>query len=84
MSALDDDARTVWIVDSHRDGKRLVARADEKLTGLVELEAGTRACGKYVEQSKLRSAISVGPGMTTNTRIDIDTTPAEASVWAPR
>ena len=46
MSALDDDTRTVWIVDSHRDGKRLVVRADEKLTGFVELEAETRACGE--------------------------------------
>ena len=38
VSALDDDGRTVWIVDAHRDGKRFVVRADEKLTAFVELE----------------------------------------------
>jgi hypothetical protein len=38
VSALDDNGRTVWIVDAHRDGKRFVVRADEKLTAFVELE----------------------------------------------
>ena len=34
VSALDGEGRTIWIVDAHRDdGKRFVARADEKLTG---------------------------------------------------
>ena len=37
-SALDDYGRTVWIVGAHRDGKRFVVRADEKLTAFVELE----------------------------------------------
>jgi outer membrane protein assembly factor BamB len=32
VSALDDYGRTVWTVDAHRDGKRFVVRADEKLT----------------------------------------------------
>ena len=31
--------RTVWIADAHRDGKRYVVRADEKLTAFMELEA---------------------------------------------
>jgi hypothetical protein len=38
VSALDGNGRTVWIVDSHRDGRRFLVRADEKLTGFVELE----------------------------------------------
>src|SRR4051794_32891802 len=38
VSALDDCRRTVWIVDAHRDGRRFVVRADEKLTAFVELE----------------------------------------------
>ena len=42
VSALDDDGRTVWIVDAHRDGKRFVVRADEKLTAFLELESATR------------------------------------------
>src|SRR5438094_7844465 len=39
VSALDLQGRTIWIVDAHRDdGRRLVARADEKLTAFLELE----------------------------------------------
>jgi hypothetical protein len=37
VSALDDYGRTVWIVDAHREGKRFVVRADEKLTAFKEL-----------------------------------------------
>ena len=33
----------IWIADAHRDGKRFVVRADEKLTAFVELEAAIRA-----------------------------------------
>jgi hypothetical protein len=40
VSALDDYGRTVWIIDAHRDGKRFVVRADEKLTAFLELEIG--------------------------------------------
>jgi hypothetical protein len=37
-------ARTIWIVDAHRDnGKRFVARADEKLTAFLEPESPIRA-----------------------------------------
>ncbi len=44
VSAVDSDGRTIWIVDPHRDnGKRFVARAEEKLTAFVELEAAIRA-----------------------------------------
>ena len=43
MSAVDSEGRTTWIADAHRgDGKRFVVRADEKLTGFVELESATR------------------------------------------
>lgn len=31
--------RTIWIADAHRDGKRYIVRADEKLTAFMELEA---------------------------------------------
>jgi hypothetical protein len=33
------EQRTIWIVDVHRDGKRFVVRADEKLTAFLELES---------------------------------------------
>ena len=40
MAAVDSNGRTVRIADAHRDdGKRLVVRADEKLTAFVELES---------------------------------------------
>jgi hypothetical protein len=43
VSALDSSERTIWIVDGHRDnGRRLVVRADEKLTAFMELESATR------------------------------------------
>ena len=38
VSALDAYGRAVWTVDAHRDGKRFILRADEKLTAFVELE----------------------------------------------
>jgi hypothetical protein len=39
LSAVDRDGRTIWIVDAHRDdGKRFIARSDEKLTAFLELE----------------------------------------------
>jgi hypothetical protein len=38
VSARDDYGRTLWVVDTHRDGRRFVVRADEKLTAFVELE----------------------------------------------
>ena len=40
ISAVDSNGKTIWIVDAHRgDGKRFVARADEKLTAFIELES---------------------------------------------
>jgi hypothetical protein len=39
VSAIDSERRTIWIVDAHRDnGKRFVARAEEKFTTFLELE----------------------------------------------
>jgi len=43
VSAVDCNGRTIWIVDAHRDGKRFVVHADEKLTAFVELESAIRA-----------------------------------------
>ena len=45
VSAVDSQGRTIWIVDAHRDGKRFMVRADEKLTAFVELE---RAIHEFV------------------------------------
>ena len=43
VSAVDREGRTIWIVDAHRDGKRYVVHADEKLTAFLELESATGA-----------------------------------------
>jgi hypothetical protein len=48
VSAIDREGRTIWIADAHRDGKRLVVHADEKLTAFLELESAIRACGNFV------------------------------------
>ncbi len=42
VSALDDNGRTLWIIDAHRDGRRFVVSADEILTAFVELESAIR------------------------------------------
>jgi hypothetical protein len=40
---VDSHGRTIFVADAHRDeGKRFVVRADEKLTGFVELESAIR------------------------------------------
>jgi hypothetical protein len=40
VSAVDSEGQTIWIVDAHRDnGTRFVARAEEKLTALIQLES---------------------------------------------
>jgi hypothetical protein len=40
VSAVDSEARTIWIADAHRgDGERFVVRSDEKLTAFLELES---------------------------------------------
>ena len=38
VSAVDFQGRTIWIVDAHGYGKRLVVRADDILTAFIELE----------------------------------------------
>ena len=49
VSAIDSDGRTIWIADAHRDnGKRFVARADEKLTAFLELESAIGARGELL------------------------------------
>ena len=44
VSAIDSNGRTIFVADAHRDdGKRFIARADEKLTAFLELESAVRA-----------------------------------------
>jgi hypothetical protein len=51
VSAIDSNGRTIWIADAHRgDGKRLVVRADEKLTAFRELEVAIRASEQFTHR----------------------------------
>ena len=45
IATVDREGRTIWIVDAHRDGKRFVVRADEKLTAFIQLESAIRSRG---------------------------------------
>ena len=38
VSAVDSEGQTISIADAKHDGKRIVVRADEKLTAFLELE----------------------------------------------
>jgi hypothetical protein len=49
VSAIDCDGRTIWIVDAHRDGKRFIVHADEKLSAFVELEREALTVTFYLE-----------------------------------
>ena len=42
VSAIDSNGRTISIADAHRDGKRFVVHAEEKLTAFIELESAIR------------------------------------------
>jgi hypothetical protein len=62
VSAIDSNGRTIWIADAHRDnGKRLVVRAEEKLTAFVELESVIRA-----SFDKLRSFRRARPAVSSS------------------
>ena len=49
VSAIDSQGRTIWIADAHRDGKRYVVHADEKLSAFVELEREVLTVTFYLE-----------------------------------
>ena len=42
VSTINSSGRTIFVADAHRDGKRFVVHADEKLTAFLELEKITR------------------------------------------
>ena len=44
LSAHHREGRTIWIADTHRDGKRFIVRADGMLAAFLELE---RAIHKF-------------------------------------
>ena len=52
VSALDREGRTIWIVDAHRDGKRFIVHADEKLTAFVGSSPSGRVASKCVASAQ--------------------------------
>ena len=53
VSAIDLEARTIWIVDAHGYGKRFVVRADEMLTAFMELERAIHGFAVTVTQESV-------------------------------
>jgi hypothetical protein len=50
---VDSEGRTIWIVDAHRDdGKRIMVRADERLTAFLELESVIRALTLTIQRDQ--------------------------------
>jgi hypothetical protein len=53
VSAIDSNGRTIFVVDAHcGDGKRFVARSDDKLTAFLEL---ARNISTYILTSAART-----------------------------
>jgi len=54
VSSRSQAGRTIWIVDAHRDGRRFIVRADEKLTAFSDWKrrlaepASSSACSETV------------------------------------
>jgi hypothetical protein len=42
VSAVDRMARTIWIADAHRDGKRFIVRGDGLVTAFLEVASAIR------------------------------------------
>ena len=43
---MDFEGRDVFVIDAHRDGKRVIIRSDERLAAYVEVERATKALSK--------------------------------------
>ena len=56
VSAVDSQGQTIWIVDAHRDERRFIVHADEKLSAFVELESASR-------RSSGRTQLVTKPGL---------------------
>ena len=41
---MNPEGRDIFVVQSHRDGKRFIVRADEERAAFVELQSAVRAC----------------------------------------
>ncbi len=46
VSAVDSRGREISCVDACREGRRFIARSDEKLTAFLELQSAIRQCAE--------------------------------------
>jgi hypothetical protein len=46
---MDCQGRMIWIADAHRDGKRFLVRADDKLSAFVQVERQVLTVTFYLE-----------------------------------
>ena len=44
--SMDSEKRDIFVVQAHRDGKRFIVRADERMTAFRELESAIREKAK--------------------------------------
>jgi hypothetical protein len=42
VATVDSHGRIIFVTDAHRDGKRFIVRAHQKLTAFVEVESAIR------------------------------------------
>jgi hypothetical protein len=52
VSVVDCEGRTNWVADAHRDGRRFIVHADDKLIAFVELERQVLTVTFYLESIK--------------------------------
>jgi hypothetical protein len=84
VSAIDSNARTIFVADAHRDdGKRFVVRADEKLTAFVELEesrANHRASQSKGSARGARNAGMIVVAISCDASLNNDASPIPRTV----
>jgi hypothetical protein len=49
VSSINSRGRTIFVADAHRDGRRFIVRADERLTAFAELERQVLTVTFYLE-----------------------------------
>ena len=60
VAAIDANGRTIWIADAHRDGKRFVVRADEKLTGVSRTRKSVVKGCHYTDSNAVKMCLTNG------------------------
>jgi hypothetical protein len=70
VDAVDPQGGTIFVADAHRDGKRFIVRADEKLTAFLELEAAIWASGEPPDDVDKNGILTKAPDQFASVRAD--------------